>query len=254
MTLQPGVFAGDCLVVTSITFPQRGKGAKESGERNPILRGMHGSMNLKTIILIWLLTIAGMAQSPHVSTRFLITDTRVVPIEGSFTGRLYVKVAGKEKLVAREIINAWIIREGRQVVYSGLDGSGGFENEGQSLWIYDERTRKRRKILSEYYGVNKVKEVTTSRNRTALLVEMADGGLGAKYFAIVDPDRGEVFFRRWAVLMSQDGDTITLGFYKEDDWDKLDSDANAKVTPYKTERHNLNSVLRQRVIVNKRDR
>jgi hypothetical protein len=211
-------------------------------------------MNLKTIFLIVLLASAGNAQTQRVPSRYLITDTRVVPIEGSFAGRLYVKVAGKEKLVAREIIDAWIIREGRQVVYSGLDGSGGFENEGQSLWIYDERTGKRHKILSEYYGVNKVTEVKTSRGRTALLVEMSDGGLGAKYLAVVDPDRGEVFFRRWAVLISQKDDLITIGFYKEEDWNTFDGDPNAKISPYKTERYNLNTVLRRRVIFNKRDR
>jgi len=185
-------------------------------------------------------------------TGALITSTRVVPITGSFTGRLFVEIRGKEKFVASGVLDAWIIRDGRQVVYSGLDGSGGFENEGQSLRVYDAATGKKRKILSEYFGVNKVTEVTTSRRKTALLVEMGDGGLGALYLGIVDPDRGEVFFKRWVRLMKQDGDNIVIGHFKEDDWDKINADENAKVSPYKTEQLNLNTILRGRVIIKKR--
>lgn len=43
---------------------------------------------------------------------------------------------------------------------------------------------------------------------------------------------------------------ITDQFYKEDDWGEPDA---GKVRPYKTERHNLNSLLLRRVIVNKKD-
>jgi hypothetical protein len=82
---------------------------------------------------------------------------------------------------------------------------------------------------------------------------MADGGLGASYVAVVDPWRGEVFFRPRARILARKGDTIVIGFYKEDDWEKLDSEQGGKVRPYKTERHNLNSVLRRQVIVNKRE-
>jgi hypothetical protein len=77
--------------------------------------------------------------------------------------------------------------------------------------------------------------------------------LGANYVAVVDPGRGEVFFRRWARIVSQKGDTIVLGLYKEDDWDKLNDDQGAKVRPYKRETYDLKSLLKRRVIVNKRD-
>ena len=110
----------------------------------------------KLMGLVGLLFVVGQSQSVGDPTR-PITDIRVVPNEGDLTGRLFVKVRGKEKFVAGQVIDAWIIRGGRQVVYSGLDGSGGFENEGQSLRVYDEPTRTRRKILSEYFGINEVK-------------------------------------------------------------------------------------------------
>jgi hypothetical protein len=196
------------------------------------------------------IAVGSLTQRVARKTGALITSTRVVPITGSFTGRLFVEIRGKEKFVASGVLEAWIIRDGRQVVYSGMDGSGGFENEGQSLRVYDAATGKKRKILSEYFGVNKVTEVTTSRRKTALLVEMGDGGLGALYLGIVDPDRGEVFFKRWVRLMKQDGDNIVIGHFKEDDWDKINADE--KVSPYKTEQLNLNTILRGRVIIKKR--
>jgi hypothetical protein len=174
--------------------------------------------------------------------------------DGAYFGPLYVTIGGRERKIAAEAIAAWIIQGGRRVVYSGRDGAGGFENEGQSLRIYDARTGRQRKIMAGYYGVDEVTEVTTGRNKTALLVEMSDGGLGASYLAVVDPARGEVFFRRWAKLISRRGDIIVIGHYREDDWEKFHEDENARVRPYKTERQNLNTILRRRVIINKPDR
>ncbi len=166
-------------------------------------------------------------------------------------GALFVTIGGTEKKVTDEAQQAWIINGGRQVVYSSSDGAGGFENEGQGLHIYDVAADKHKRIMSEYFMVDKVKEVVTSSKKRALLVTMADGGLGASYLAVVDPWRGEVFFRRWVQLLSQKGDTIVLGFYREADWG--DMVEGKKVRPYKRERHNLNSLLRRRVIVNKKE-
>ena len=98
--------------------------------------------------------------------------------------------------------------------------------------------------------VDTVKELVTSNRKRALLVTMEDGGLGASYVAVVDPWRGEVFFRRWARILSHKGDIILLGFYRERDWGV---EPSRKVRPYKRERHDLKSLLRRRVIVNKRE-
>lgn len=186
----------------------------------------------------------------------LITDARVDQSKSEFAGPVYVTIGGEERKIADAGIKVWIIQGGRRVVYSGRDGSGGFENEGESLRVYDARTGKQSKIMSEYVMVDKVTEATTSTGRTALLVAMSDGGLGASYLAVVDPERGEVFFRRWAKILSRRGDIITIGHYKEADWDELGENEteNAKVKPYKRERQNLSVILRGRVIVNKRDR
>ena len=180
-----------------------------------------------------------------------IAAARVARAEGEMTGAVYVTIDGKETKIADAGVDSWIIQRGRQVVYSGRDGSGGYENEGMSLYAYDARTGRQRKIMSEYFMVEKVAEAVTRSGRTALLVELEDGGLGASYFAVVDPARGEVFFRRWARMISRRGDSVVLGFYKEEDWEKL-SEPNARVRPRKTERHNLSAILKRRVMVNKR--
>jgi hypothetical protein len=166
-------------------------------------------------------------------------------------GELFVTIAGTEKKVSDQAQQAWIINGGRQVVYSSNDGAGGFENEGQSLHLYDVATGNHRRLMSEYFMIDIVKEVVTRSRKRALLVTMADGGLGASYLAVVDPLRGEVFFRRWVRLLSSKGDTIVLGYYRERDWDELLS--GKKVRPYKRESYNLNSLLRRRVIVNKKE-
>jgi hypothetical protein len=165
-------------------------------------------------------------------------------------GALFVTIGGKEKKITDQAQQAWIINRGRHVVYSSSEGAGGYENEGQSLHLYDVDTGNQKRIMSHYFMVQTVKEVVTSKNKRALLVTMEDGGLGASYVAVVDPMRGEVFFRRWARILASKVDTIVLGFYKEEDWGELEA---SKVRPYKTERHNLNSLLLRSVIVNKRD-
>lgn len=209
----------------------------------------------KTALLILalgtLLTHAHAQQRVASNRTPLITKVRVDTSEYYF-GPLYATIAGRERKIADEAIKAWIIEGGRRVVYSGRDGSGGFENEGQSLRIYDAQTGARRKIMSEYFEVAEVREVTTSTNKTALLVDMEDGGLGANYIAVVDPERGEVFFRRWAKILSRQGDVIVIGHYTEQEWERYNEDRHARLTPYKTERQNLNTLLKRRVIVNRR--
>ncbi len=199
--------------------------------------------------VILVLTLFGIVAAQQAGT---ITAARVARAEGEMTGAVYATINGKETKIADAGVDSWVIQRGRQLVYSGRDGSGGYENEGMSLYVYDARTGRQSKIMSEYFMVEKVAEVTTRAGRTALLVELEDGGRGASYFAVVDPARGEVFFRRWARMLSRKGDNLVLAFYKEEDWEKL-MEPNARVRPRRTERHNLGTILKRRVIVNKRD-
>jgi hypothetical protein len=174
---------------------------------------------------------------------------------GAYTGTLYATVNGRERKVADDVIEAWIIEGGRKLIYSRRDGAGGFEDEGESLRAYDARTGKIKKIMSEFVAVDAVTEVKTSRGRTALLVRLTDGGLGAYYLAVVDPARGEVFFTRWARMQSRKGDVIRVGYYREDiDWSAFYQNEHAPIRPYKIRSYNLSALLRRPVIYNKRDR
>jgi hypothetical protein len=185
-----------------------------------------------------------------------ISKARVDKGDNNFYGPVYVMIGGRELKLEAQAYEVWIIDGGRQAVYSGRDGSGGYENEGQSLRVFNAQTRKTKKVMSEYLMVDKVTEARTSSGRLVLLVKMSDGGLGGQYLAVVDPLRGEVFIRQWARLLARKGDTLTLGLYREDDWDKFTADEkeNAKIKPYKIERYNLNALVKRPVIFNKRDR
>jgi hypothetical protein len=179
-------------------------------------------------------------------------------------GKLYITVAGRERTIYNEAFDAWLVNDGRDVVFSSYDGAGGFENEGQSLRIYNVATRAVRKILSESFGINAVQEVKTSAGATVLLVAMSDGGLGGSYFAVVDPKRGQVFFRRWAEVTAINGDNVTLAMYRADDFEAINDErgwkpgptnqviSKTKVAPHKTETHDLKRLIRNRVIYNRR--
>jgi len=179
------------------------------------------------------------------------TKVRVAIRDTDIYGALFVTIAGTEQKVTDQAQQAWIINGGRHVVYSSNEGAGGYENEGQSLHLYDVDTRNHKRIMSEYFMVQRVKEVITGNNKRALLITMEDGGLGASYLAVVDPLRGEVFFRRWVRILANNGDIIVLGFYREKDWGDLEE--GKKVRPYKKERHDLKTLLLRPVIVNKKE-
>src|SRR5262245_46512326 len=122
------------------------------------------------------------------------TNIRLERIEGELiANRLYVTVNGRERKGSNEACLAWIIDDGKSVAYSWTDGSGGFENEGESLRIYDVRTGRIRKVLSEYMAIGALTPVRLTTGALALLIMMGDSGLGGSYFAVVDPKRGEVF-------------------------------------------------------------
>lgn len=196
---------------------------------------------LLIVSAVYVPAINAQTPEPPVTVRIAMRD---------IYGALFVTSAGTEKKVTDQAQQAWVINGGKHVVYSSSEGAGGYENEGQSLHLYDVGTGKHKRIMSEFFMVESVKEVVTSNKKRALLVTMEDGGLGASYVAVVDPWRGEVFFRRWARILSNKGDTMVLGFYRERDWGEPEPE---KMRPYKKERHNLKTLLRRRVIVNKKE-
>ena len=209
---------------------------------------MRIEITIATVVLLIVSAVYVQAKNAQASEQ-RVTNVRIAMRD--IYGALFVTIAGTEKKVTDQAQQAWIINGGRHVVYSSSEGAGGYENEGQSLHLYDVDTGNHKRIMSEYFMVETVKEVITSNKKRALLVTMEDGGLGASYVAVIDPLRGEVFFRRWARILAHKGDTFVLGFYREADWGELEP--GKKVRPYKRERHNLKSLLRRPLIVNKKE-
>lgn len=133
------------------------------------------------------------------------------------TGQVVTMIDGQERVIADEAWNAWIIEEGRAVVYSGSDGAGGFENEGQSLWRYDAATGGKRKLMAEFFMIRKVVEAQSRSGETALLVTMMDGGLGAPHVAVVDPKRGQVWRQQMARFVGVRNGNIAVALYDPDE-------------------------------------
>jgi hypothetical protein len=210
-------------------------------------KGIEVTIAILVLLIVSAASVPAYAQKPEPRATRVRVDMRDKDIYGA----LFVTIAGTDRKVTDQAQQAWLINDGRHVVYSSDQGAGGYENEGQSLHLYDVNTGNHKRIMSQYFMVQKVQEVVTSNRKRALLVTMEDGGLGASYLAVVDPWRGEVFFRRWVRILANKGDTIVLGFYREKDWG--DFVEGKKVRPYKRESHNLKSLLLRPVIVNKRD-
>jgi hypothetical protein len=218
------------------------------------------TMLKKSPLLLVVFLVTALAITPSVTAQLKAGKFRIDNPEGR-GGRLYITVSGRERKIYDEAWAAWLINDGRDIIFSGPDGAGGFENEGQSLRIYNVATQSSRKILSEYVMVVALKAVKTKSGAVALLVRMEDGGLGGSYFAVVDPKRGEVFYRQWSELKTLSGDKFTLGFYREDDFEKIVEEhdivapdqvmSTTTVRPYKTEQHNLAAILKGRVIYNR---
>ena len=108
-------------------------------------------------------------------------------------GRAVVTLAsGDTVVVSDSAVRAWRLGGTSLVAVSGLDGAGGYENEGQSLTVIDVATGTRRRVVADYFPIVRVELVESGAHR-ALLVHMRDGGQGSLHVSVVDPTRGQVF-------------------------------------------------------------
>lgn len=137
--------------------------------------------------------------------------------EGWFGKPLYATIDGEEKHLTDDAVLAFNLEGTGLVAWSGVDGAGGFEGEGQSLSVYDANTGETRKVMAEYFMIDDVTAMPTSDGDLGLLVQMSDGGAGLPHFGVVDPDRGQVFKLVGAKLLKQEGDEITVGMFREGD-------------------------------------
>ena len=183
----------------------------------------------------------GLTVCPGVSPHERITVIRAES-KGLVPGRLFIVVGKTECKVSDDALKAWILRDGKQVIFSTPGGAGGFENEGQSLHLYDLVSDTQRVVLSEYFAIDAVQDVLTQTGQMAMIVEMRDGGLGASHVAIVDLHRGEVFVEQKAKVLSRTGDVLVLGYYHDEEWEALAHGINLR--PYRTKSYSLSLIMK----------
>lgn len=217
---------------------------------------------ISILVLIGLFSLSLAAQDVRI-TSFEVKERN--PGSEYLGGKLYITVNGQQKMIAESAQDVWLINNGKDVVYSGRDGSGGYEGEGQSLRIYNAKTGKTKKIMSHYEMIMGVTDYKLSNGKTVILVRAEDGGLGASSLSIVDPDRGEIFYEGSVEVVEAKNDKIKLNHYKEEDWENLHNERGAdfydnkevftlvksKVKPSKTQILDLNRILKNKVIARK---
>jgi hypothetical protein len=137
------------------------------------------------------------------------------------------------------------------VAYARADGAGGYENEGQSLYIWAPGYKDGRKVLAEYFQIQSVEALAARSGRTVLEVVMRDGGLGATHVAFADPDHGELYRADGAEVIRRDAGSVWVGSFRDEDWEVLAQDAGT-VHPVRTERFDLDALLRRPVMHNPR--
>ncbi|HYW52180.1 MAG TPA: hypothetical protein VE861_16305, partial [Gemmatimonadaceae bacterium] len=128
------------------------------------------------------------------------------------TGAAVVTLAsGDTVVVGDSAVRAWRLADASMVAVSGLDGAGGYENEGQSLTVIDIASGTRRRVVADYFAIVRV-EAVQDGGRSALLVHMRDGGRGALHVTVVDPRRGQVFRAQNAVGRISASTILVSGF------------------------------------------
>ncbi|MBC7840898.1 MAG: hypothetical protein H7099_01210 [Gemmatimonadaceae bacterium] len=131
-------------------------------------------------------------------------------------GRAVVTLStGDSVVVADSAVRAWKLG-GSLVAVSGLDGAGGYENEGQSLTVIDVADGFRRRVVADYFAIVRV-ELLDAAGHRGLLVHMRDGGRGSLHVTVVDPKRGQVFRARNALGRLIDGGIAVAGYGDTDE-------------------------------------
>ena len=106
--------------------------------------------------------------------------------------------------------NALIGPDSIWVVYTTFGGAGGYRGSGQALWRFNIRTAVNTEIMREYYLVEQLSILKVPGGVPMVLVSMREPMSLVRHFAIVDPDRGEVFRAERSVVTQSDTGGLTI--------------------------------------------
>lgn len=160
-------------------------------------------------VLVWSAACGGAGESKAAVS---VTQVSVARDTTQFTTGpvLLSRADGSSDTLAVEAVRAWRLADGAEVAWSGRDGGGGFENEGQALRLAAvDSTDAPRFTLREPFGIESVEELRDSEGRRLLAVAMVDGGAGMPHLVLVDPARG-VVYRAVRSRVAERGDTLTI--------------------------------------------
>jgi hypothetical protein len=164
------------------------------------------------MLLCPVLVVACGTSEPTASPPSPLTAVSVLrDVAGFTTGPLLLTHAdGRVDTVRVDAVEAWRLADGAEVAWSGRDGGGGYENEGQSLRIAAvDSTSAPRVVVRETFMIDTVEELLDSDGRRLLAVAMRDGGAGMQHLALVNPLRG-VVYRSVRARLAERGDTLVI--------------------------------------------
>ena len=145
------------------------------------------------------LDITGFTSMALDRPRKVATAARVEATEPGKPGRVIGTVNGKDDVFSDAGFKAWVVDEGRTVLYSA-PGEGGYEGEGQTLMkVALTCDCKPKPVVSEPLRIDNVREVMDKGDRPLWVMELSDGGAGIGHVAVVDPMRNLVILRKSGV-------------------------------------------------------
>ena len=181
------------------------------------------------------LDILGLTSMAMDRPRKVATAARVEVREPGKPGRVIGTVNGKDDVFSDAGFKAWVVDEGRTVLFSA-PGESGKEGEGQRLMkVALTCDCKAKPVVSELQRIDNVREVMDKSDRPLWVMELSDGGTGIGHVSVVDPMRSLVILRKAGVKVLDIADgQMTLGVYEgEASWSDLA--AGKKVEPVKRE-------------------
>jgi hypothetical protein len=128
-------------------------------------------------------------------------------------GAVYATIRGKEHRIADSAWNAWVRNGGRDLLYS-RHASGGYENEGQSLYRVSVPSGVVRRLGAWDVIVRKVLEARSRRGKLVYVVTLSDSAVGAPATAVVHPERGQVYLRRDARVARIANGRVALNIFR----------------------------------------
>jgi hypothetical protein len=188
------------------------------------------------------LSKGGSDTEPSVASGVTISGTRWDARKDDGTGTLYAQTTdGKEHLVEVGAIDSWFSQDRRTLYYTYRHEKSGYEREGMGVKRFQTESGKSSLIFDHDLIIVFVREATTKKGRTAIVVEMIDGGRGAPELVVADPERGRVYIAERARVMGTDQGQLKVGYLTDAQIDG--SEFGQWPAPSKTEVMDLDALL-----------